>query len=261
MSSYLCTKPIQMKNYLLLIAILLTTLTSCTFTENITINENGSGKYVVDMDGSALMAMAGDQLAASMSENQTKNIDTTFTFKQVFEEKKDSIAKLPIETQKELKKLENLTVDMKMNAEQKEFLFAMKSDFKNVNELQDVMKTLQTLQKLDKKSDEESPLGMGGSFANNNSAVNYAYSGKKFSRSVTILPKETNLKEEDSLGMYKMIFASSNYVLKYNFPKRIKKVSNADALFSEDRKSVTVQYPFTDYMENPKKLELVVEFE
>ena len=67
--------------------------------------------------------------------------------------------------------------------------------------------------------------------------------------------------KDSTADMSKMIFASSNYIIKYHFPKRIKKVSNPNALFSEDRKSITIQYPFTDYMENPDKLNFDVEFE
>lgn len=249
-----------MKKYFSLL-VLVIGLTSCTFTENISISDSGSGKYSVAMDGSELIAMGGEQLLSGLSEKQVKNIDTTFTFKQLLEKKKDSIAKLPIATQQDFKKLENLVVDMNMNAEQKKFLFAMKTDFKSVNELQDMMKTLQTLQKIDQKSNPNSALTMGGDLINNNSTVSYLYAGKKFSRTASLLPKESKKSEKDSLGMNKMIFASSTYVLKYNFPKRIKKVSNPNTLFSEDRKSITIQYPFTDYMDNPKKLDLTVEFE
>ena len=60
--------------------------------------------------------------------------------------------------------------------------------------------------------------------------------------------------------MNKMIFASSNYIVKYHFAKPVKKVSNTSALFSEDRKTVTLHYPFSEYMENPEKLNLEVEF-
>ena len=96
---------------------LIATLTSCTLTENIYVNDNGTGKFSLDMDGSSLMAMAGDQLGDQMGGDLKKNIDSTFTFKQLFEEKKDSIAKLSPEAQKELKKLENFVVNTKMNAE------------------------------------------------------------------------------------------------------------------------------------------------
>ncbi|KAF2331941.1 hypothetical protein [Flavobacterium daemonense] len=245
---------------LLSFSFLIATLTSCTFTENITINDNGSGKFSVDMDGSALMEMAGDQIGNQMGADAKKDIDSTFTFKQLFEEKKDSIAKLSPETQKELKKLENFVVTTKMSAEKKQFLMTFATDFKNVNELQDVLQTASALQKLEGASAPVSPLGNG--FGNNNSKLSYTYDGKKFTRKATIdQQKLAEIKKDSAADMSKMMFASSNYIIKYHFPKKIKKVSNPNALFSEDRKSVTIQYSFTDYMENPDKLNFDVEFE
>jgi uncharacterized protein YfiM (DUF2279 family) len=251
-----------MKLYKLLsFSFLLATLTSCTFTENIYINDNGTGKFSVDMDGSSLMAMAGNQLGDQMGADAKKNIDSTFTFKQLFAEKKDSIAKLSPEAQADLKKLENFVVHTKMNAEQKQFLMTVATDFKSVNELQDILQSMSALQKLDKGTTNASmPFSAG--FGNNNSKLNYTYNGKKFTRKATIETQKLAEKANDSSAdMSKMIFASSNYILKYHFPKKIKKVSNPNALFSDDRKTITIQYPFTDYMENPDKLNFEVEFE
>ncbi|PXY43289.1 hypothetical protein [Flavobacterium hydrophilum] len=249
-----------MKLYKLLsFSFLLATLTSCTFTENITINDNGTGKFSVDLDGSSMMAMAGDQLGQQMGADAKKDMDSTFTFKQLFEEKKDSIAKLSPEMQKELKKIENFVVHTKMSSEKKEFLMTLSTDFKKVNEMQDILQTISTLQKL------EGGTGMnplGSNFGDNKSKLNYTYDGKKFTRKAIIDKQKITEKANDSAAdMSKMIFASSNYVVKYHFPKKIKKVSNPNALFSEDRKTITIQYPFTDYMENPDKLNFDVEFE
>jgi len=250
-----------MKLYKLLsFCFLLATLTSCTFTENIYVNDNGNGKFSLDMDGSALMEMAGDQLSGQMGADAKKNIDSTFTFKQLLADKKDSIAKLSPEVQKEIKKLEDLTVNLKMNGEKKEFLMAFSKDFKNVNELQDILQAMSTLQKLEGGSSAANPFA--GGLGKNNSILSYAYDGKKFTRKAILDKQKAAEKPKDSAAdMSNMIFASSNYVIKYHFPKRIKKVSNPNALFSDDRKSITIQYPFTDYMENPDKLNFDVEFE
>ncbi|MDR7212330.1 hypothetical protein [Flavobacterium piscis] len=252
-----------MKLYKLLsFSFLIAILTSCTFTENIYVNDNGTGKFSVDMDGSSLMAMAGDQLGDQMGADAKKNIDSTFTFKQLFEEKKDSITKLSPEAQKELKKLENFVVSTKMNAEKKEFLMTLSTDFKNVNELQDILQTLSTLQKLEKGTGSAAATAFGEGFGNNNTKLNYTYDGKKFTRKAVIDTQKLAEKANDTApDMSKMIFASSNYILKYHFPKKIKKVSNPNALFSEDRKTITIQHTFTDYMDNPDKLNFEVEFE
>lgn len=243
---------------LLSFSFLIATLTSCTFTENITINDNGTGKFSVDMDGSALMEMAGDQIGNQMGADAKKDIDSTFTFKQLFEEKKDSIAKLSPEAQKEIKKLENFIVHTKMSTEKKQFQMIFSTDFKNVSEMQDILQTASALQKLEGSSTAGNPLGNLG----NNSKLSYAYDGKKFTRTAVIQkPKDGEKAADPNADMSKMVYASSTYVVKYNFPKKIKKVSNPNALFSDDRKSITIQYPFTDYMENPDKLNFEVEFE
>ena len=237
-----------MKLYKLLsFSFLLATLTSCTFTENITINDNGTGKFSVDMDGSALMAMAGDQIGSQMGADTKKSMDSTFTFKQLIAEKQDSISKLSPEAQKEIKKLENLVFNIKMNGEQKQFLMNIATDFKSVNELQDVLQSMNTLQKLEGGANPSTPFaGLG----DNKSKLSYTYNGKKFTRKAIIDKQKLTEKANDSTAdMSKMIFASSNYIVKYHFPKKIKKVSNPNALFSEDRKTITIQYPFTDYME------------
>jgi len=249
-----------MKLYKLLsFSFLLATLTSCTFTENMYINDNGTGKYSVDVDGSALMEMAGDQLGNQMGADAKKSIDSTFTFKQLIAEKQDSISKLSPEAQKEIKKLENFVFNIKMNGEQKQFLMNIATDFKSVSELQDILQSMNTLQKLEGGTAPSTPFaGLG----DNKSKLSYTYDGKKFTRKAIIDKQKITQKAADSTAdMSKMMFASSNYIIKYHFPKPVKKVSNPTALFSDDRKTITIQYPFTDYMENPDKLNFDVEFE
>lgn len=250
----------MMKLYKLLsFSFLLATLTSCTFTENMYINDNGAGKYSVDIDGSALMEMAGDQLGNQMGADAKKNVDSTFTFKQLIADKQDSIAKLSPEAQKEIKKLENFIFNIKMNGEQKQFLMNISTDFKSVSELQDILQSMSTLQKLEGGTAPSTPFaGLG----DNKSKLSYTYDGKKFTRKAIIDKQKITEKAADSTAdMSKMMFASSNYIIKYHFPKPVKKVSNPNALFSDDRKTITIQYPFTDYMENPDKLNFDVEFE
>lgn len=249
------------KKALLLFVILLTA--SCTFTENIEIKPDGTGNFSLEMDGSGFMAMAGDQALKGMNAKQdAKSIDSTFSFKQIFEEKKDSIAKLSPEQQKALKKLENFVINIKMNPESKQFLFAMKTPFKSINELDDLNESLGTLKDLKGSSDKkDNPAAMMSGMGINNSKLSFSYNGNSFNRKAVVSKTDVKKIENDSLGMAKMMFASSKYILKYHFPKPVKKVSNPDALFSDDRKTITVEYPFTDYTDNPDKLNLNVEFE
>lgn len=247
------------KKLALLILIVFTT--SCNFTENINVNDDGTGDFSVEVDGSGLMAMAGDKLGEKMGASKNKkNIDSTFSFKQLFEQRKDSIAKLSAEEQAALKKMENFVMHMKMNAEKKELLFSMNTPFKNVSELQDMMSGMKTLNDLKGKSKKETPNPLGNGLSNN-AKLNFSYNGKNFTRTAIIDKEALNKIKKDSLGIAKMMFASSKYTLKYHFHKPVKTVSNPNALFSADRKTITIQYPFTDYMDNPEKMNLNIAFD
>lgn len=244
-----------------LLFLVLTTfsLVSCTFTEEITINTDGTGKYNLDIDGSAFMAMMPND---SVGGKKEKAIDSTFSFKQLFEEKKDSIAKLPKDQQEKIKKMEKFNLRMLMNYEAKKFLFSLNTDFKSVSELQDVMDNMSEMQKMNKGKKEASlnPMGNLSVLENNGSKINYAYDGKKFVRRAIVDKEALKKMSKDSLDSYKMIFESSKYILKYHFPKAVKSVSNKTALFSEDRKTITIEYPFTEYMNEPEKLNFEVVF-
>ncbi|AWA28731.1 hypothetical protein HYN48_00740 [Flavobacterium magnum] len=235
-------------------------LTSCNFTEEIYVNNDGGGKFSIQMDGSQLMAMAGKEMQNDPQAG--KVIDSTFSFKDVFAAKKDSIAKLPVAEQERLRKLENYTMAMKMNAAEQQMMFTIATDFKSVAALEDAMSAMTGVTSLGKGMGETNPLAQMGGIGNNNSTLKYAYDGKKFSRKATLLKKETTEVANDSLNeAFSMIYESSTYTVKYHFPKKIKKVSNSAASISSDKKTVTVEYPFTDYMKAPEKLNFDVEFE
>jgi hypothetical protein len=170
---------------------------------------------------------------------------------------------LSISEQQQLKKLENFNMRMQMNQEQKQFLFSLQTNFKSVSELQDAMVAINAMSSLQNKVNKTNEFGSGipaDSFANNNAVVSYSFKGNKFKRTATLNASKKVVPNEETAEMNKMIFASSNYIVKYHFAKPVKKVSNTSALFSEDRKTVTLHYPFSEYMENPEKLNLEVEF-
>uniref|UniRef100_UPI0026395ABB hypothetical protein n=1 Tax=Flavobacterium sp. TaxID=239 RepID=UPI0026395ABB len=216
------------------------------------------GKFNVDLDGSSLMAMMPKD-----SLKNEKSIDSTFTFKQLLADNKDSIAKLSIDEQQLLKKLENFNMRMQMNQEQKQFLFSLQTNFKNVSELQDAMTAINAISLLQNKANKATEFGSAipsEGLANNNSTLSYSFKGNKFTRIAILNKVKKETLNEEAAEMNKMIFASSNYIVKYHFAKPVKKVSNTSALFSEGRKTVTLQYPFSEYMEHPEKLNLEVEF-
>lgn len=241
---------IQMKvmkiQCVLLIVFISLFFTSCQITENIDIKEDGSGKISYDIDASELMAMMGDKLGDA----QKENVDSTITFKQLFDEKKDSIAKLPLEEQQRLKKLEPIAMNVKMNSTEKTFKMAVFTDFKKASELQDMMGAMQTMQSLSKKSTADNPFGK--MMAADNTELHYAYDGKVFKRTLKVIDPKLQEQAKDSTGMMKMMFAASKFTVKYHFPRKVKSVSNPNALYSDDRKTVTIPFSLADYLEHPE---------
>lgn len=222
--------------------------TSCNFTENITVSQDGSGKASFDMDGSQLMAMAGGQMG------DAKAIDSTFTFKEIFANKKDSIAKLSKAEQDHIKSLENLTVKIQMNAQEGQMNVNVLNNFKKVTEVSDVMQSFIDIARV-KSPDKAEVMG----FLNNHATVKYSYDGKTFKRNVEVA--QNVVKQADSLNMYKSMLTESTYTINYKFPKKIKSVSNKTAVIGDDKQSLSVTYKLLDYLDNPTQLGLQVEFE
>lgn len=209
-------------------------------------------------DGSLLMQMAGEQ----MGENQQQAIDSTFSFKELFNTMGDSISQLPEDQQQKLKRLEPFSMHMVVNPETSEMRYDLFTNFNKVSELQDMFKTMKGLGDImggAQMNEADSPLSaLSG---DESTSLDYNYDGKTFKRIAKIVDKEAYRKVVDSLGEMTMMFASSTYKLNYHFPKRIKSVSNESAMFSDDRKSFSVEFGFMDYITDPEALNLEVVLE
>lgn len=217
--------------------------------------ENGSGKISINFDGSELMQMGGDEMMAGTE----KAIDSTLSFKQFLEEKKDSIAELSPEQQAKLKKLAPFNLHMIMNPETKEMKFDMYSSFDNINEVGDAFNTFQNMDAL-------SPAGRANqtqflSNDNESSEVSYNFKDHTFSRTAKILNTELHQQAIDSLAGAELFLTGSTYTLKYHFPKRVKSASTEEATFSADGKTMIYEVGFMDLMKNPEILNIEVELE
>lgn len=247
------------KIYVGVVLLLLAFCTSCQFSENIYINEDGTGKVSFDMDGSELMEMMGEEMAKEKGES----IDSIISFKEMFKNQKDSIAKLSKEDQEKLKKLEAFEMHMVMNTEKKKMRMNMYANFNNISEMQDMFKTMNKVGEIDKSSGNSkvgaNPLSAFGS--EGVSKTSYTYNGNIFKREVTVLDKGKLEAVKDSIGQAEMMFAASDYTLNYHFPKKIKSVSLDNAKISEDGKSFSISVNFMEYIKNPERLNVEVKLE
>lgn len=249
-----------MKKIFIVAFLVLTTVLSCQFSENIYINEDGSGKMEFSFDASEIMQMAGDELG----DKEEKRMDSTIVFKDFLEEKKDSISKLSKADQEKLKALENFTMNMMMDPETKEMKFDLITDFKNVNELQDMFAALNSMSNLKGENGMNGPSKTNpfSSFAGNgNSQVSYELKNNVFKRKAIVKDTALLRQANDSLSEMAMMFGSSKYKLNYHFPRKVKSVSNKDAMLSQDGKTVIIEYNFMDFIKTPELLNIEVELE
>ncbi|MFD2099590.1 hypothetical protein [Flagellimonas iocasae] len=228
---------------------------SCNFTEEIHLQEDGSGKLSINFDGSELMEMAGDQM---MKENE-KPIDSIISFKKLLEEKHDSIAELSPEEQAKLKKLEPFYLHMIMNPEDKVMKFDLFSEFKDVNEVNDAFNTFREASLMGPKSQPEqaTPVPM----SEQSTEVTYAFSKNTFSRTAKIVDQELFQQNIDSLQGTEMFLSGSTYTLKYHFPRKVKSTTVEEATFSADGKTMIYEVSFLEMMKDPKLLDIEVELE
>lgn len=246
-----------MKLKLLFIFTIALSVVSCQFNETMVMNEDGSGTMTVEVNLNEMMAFGG---AAMMDTAQIK-LDTIVHIKQFLEEKKDSISKLSKNEQQKLKKLENFNIQVKMDSEASEMIYAISSNFKSISEANDIMNGLEQASNLMPNKDAE-PDGMSSDKDTPEIiGVKYSFENDVFKRDAYIKDEKLHKQQLDSLKPTEAFLGGSNYTLKYTFPKKIKKTSNPDATFSADKKTMTVQKPFIDYFKNPDLLDLEVELE
>lgn len=248
------------KVYLLALCLFTVFFASCQFSENIYINDDGSGRISFSFDGSQLMQMMGEKLAQEGEEA----VDSTFSFKELFDQKRDSISKLSAEEQAKLKSLEEYSMHMIMNPDTQEMKFELFTEFDKATDMKDMFKAMNNFSNMQgegaaKVNDPNNPfsaMGEGG-----NTELDYSFNGTTFTRKVTVIDKEKHEKLGDSLNEMASMFATSTYKLNYHFPKPVKSVSNDKAMFSADRKTVTIEFPFMTYALDPEALNLEIVLE
>jgi len=248
-------------------------LTSCQFSENVYINEDGSGTMEFKMDASEMMEMVG-QMGGGQTEGDEesdgqsngmkgmdKAMDSTIVFKDFLRDNRDSISKLSLEDQQKIRALEDFKMHMLMDPETKKMVFNLSTEFKSADKLQDMFKAMNNFSNLQGSNDalQNAPASpFSGMGEGSSTDVQYSFDGTVFKRTGVILNEELHEQSIDSLGESAMVFASSEYTINYHFPRPVKSFSKEGALFSEDRKTVTYEVGFLEVLKDPKLLSFEV---
>ncbi|MDO6596064.1 hypothetical protein Q4512_04000 [Oceanihabitans sp. 2_MG-2023] len=260
-----------MKQFILAIASVFL-LTSCNFTEEISFNPDGSGEFIMSYDMSEVMKTMEEMGGGKKDNGKEKmKLDSVMYFKDMLVEKADSIATLSQEEQDKLKSLESIVIKMKMDEEEGLFDMGFGSTFTSLKELPEALKKIEEAKKMN--SENNAQMGKMGESAVAKASedifeyVDFAYDGKTFSRSIKegFQQSEADIEELNEeigqMGDSKEMFEAMSYTLVYNFPKKIKSVTNKNAVISSDKKSVSLKMNFIDMIKSPEAMTLDVELE
>ncbi|MFD2588413.1 hypothetical protein ACFSQJ_15865 [Croceitalea marina] len=247
-----------MKKFKHLVLFLLVGLVvACNFTEEIYVNEDGSGKLSINFDGNEFMAM----MSSLDTLKQEEAMDSTIVFKDLLKAKSDSISKLPVTEQEKLKNLEPFSMHMVMKPEEQLMKFELYREFKDISKINDAFNTFQSASSLSPTPGANSAQAPPMGSSNPATKVEYNFAGNKFSRTTKIIDQELFKKSIDSIASAEMFLSGSTYTFKYHFPRRVKNVNVEGATFSMDGKTMIYEVNFLDMMKTPEKLDLQVELE
>jgi len=237
---------------LLLFASLVAGLNSCMFTEELYIKNDGSGQYSFKMDMSEMMESMKD-MSNRDSLKEPEVLDTIILFKDLLEEKKDSIKKLNDYEKASLEAIQDLKLHMQVDESKGKMLLDFGLDFEKVSDLKNMQEKISKAQALNENKKENNDL-------KSKADVDYSFDGKTFKRRVVMkdLSEEKLQEVEKSIKQSGSFLDGSIYKIVYHFESKIKSVTFKDAQISEDKKTMTIEVPLDSVMKNPTWLDFEV---
>ncbi|MEO7976730.1 hypothetical protein [Flavobacterium sp.] len=231
--------------------LLLILLSGCQITETLNINQDGTGTIEIYSlrDENSFMQMGRNHFASE------KFRDTIFIFQDYITKYKDTFVKFSKSDQALFQEHANVKMHIKTDPVQMENFNVVSFDFKKLEEIPDLYLSL----------------GLSNSLKENYPVqkrfftIKYNFDGTTFKRNVIITDQEKFDQEKKESEARKVMFskykAMQSYTLKYNFPKDIKTVSNEKSLISSDKRTLTLEFQISDYLQNPESTNLEVVLE
>jgi hypothetical protein len=233
-------------------------------TEEVIINQDGTGVYTTTNDMSAIMGIAKQMGGDEAKKLDNEKRDTTFSLAT----QADSIKDI---TEEDRALLRKGTFHAQMNASEEKFFTSVSFPFSSVSQVS-------TLNNLSKKVGvqslykELSSMGQGDNPIPGMSDMPTITSVSDYfvtSFSKGVLTRTINkekyataaddkflqsMKDASSMG----IPTSSTYII--NLPRPAKKVEGKNVKLSEDKKKVTIKTDLDDFFDEPSKLEFRIEY-
>lgn len=238
---------------------------SCTLTEQIFLEEDGTGYYNLAFDGSGMMAMmddmgnAADSTAQDDASDAEKEMDSTIVFKDMLVRLQDSIAQLDPKEQEAMKALEPYTMNIQMSEKNKKMLFSLERSFTDLDELTNGFKDFQKAMSINDSTQSQANNPFNG--FGQNSEVTYTFRKNTFTRSAKVPEAEELGISEEEMQSMDMMMGATTYKVEYHFPRKIKTTSLQGAQISPNGKILTFELSMKDVMQRPDTLNFEVQLE
>jgi hypothetical protein len=235
-------------------------LTSCLdTTQEVTLNDDGSGTYVNTNDMSKILTIAKNMGAASSDKMPQQAIDTSFSFASAA----DSIPDLSAEDKELLKKG---SIHIKMSVEDEKFTTVMSFPFTTLGDIPKFNRLSGKMMMESLKGKMPSEMPMGTDAMPESSSFDDYYT-LEFSKGE--LKKKLNkekyadVEKDEFLNGMKQAGAMgipviSTYII--NLPRPAEKAEGKNVKLSEDKMKVTVSSTMDDFYDNPEKLEFKIKY-
>ena len=237
-----------------LLLFLLSLVTSCEVTETLRINPDSTGTMEYDSHRNENSYM---QIAKEEYSKETIFQDTTYVFDEYINKYNANFIKYTPKEQELFSRFKNVKVHMIKSAFDKEYRTTISQDFKKVEDIADLTKTQDYVDDIR----HNYALTAEEHYYN----IRYTLNGHQFNRIVTITDEAIFKTEKEKMDSYKPKLVNFNlvqtYVMKYHFPRKIKSVSNHNAIISPDKKSLELKFSIVDFLQNPTSTNLEVVFE
>ena len=230
-------------------------MSSCSITQEIIMAEDGRVSYATIVDASQLASMG------TLPKEEDLPLDTVMSFREIVSEKKD-IEEMPEEERQYFNDFADMSVSVHNDPEKKELFIKIFGDFEDIAALNRALRAMYMMEIKNKKSSSSGKMTEIDDLLARYS--DYKWDGKTFS---VISQFDENAEadrknnEEDEVSKSLNMFMGGKMRTKYTFPRKIVNVNHPDALFSDDRKTVTIEYPAEEYISQPRITDIVIELE
>lgn len=234
-----------MKKYLFVLLLLISTcFSSCAIYENIYFQEDGSVKYDMFIDASEILSMTSDM---NMNMPDKLPTDSTIYLSDIIKDTLD----ITDDIKEDMKNIAPLAIRMQNDMTNKKLGISLSGTFKNAEAFN---KAFISMKKLENKIKSENDKALA---LNKNMSIDRLYNESSLTWDGSVMTRIVDRNEDSdpdteagngvddilkSNNPFGMFLEKGKMVVKYHFPKRIEKISNPDAVFSQDGKTAIIEY-------------------